>query len=138
MTNNPFFVVDDIPPPRQKISKAPILRFVIRFVNRVVLHSISAVTAAAAAAATTTTRPAQAVRPRLDLRLRQGRNLHQRRWFVLHAGVFQHVGVFAAGSGVTVFQMLSEMVGAEEFLRLVALAEFMYGGQVFETPVPIR
>lgn len=29
---------------------------------------------------------------------------------------------------MAVFQVLPEMVGAEEFLRLVALAEFVHGG----------
>lgn len=126
----------------RKIRKTPILRFVVHFVNRVVSHSSSTVTAAAAAtrsscsstssSTTTTTRPAQAVRSRLNLGLRQ------RRRFVLHTRILQHVGVLAASPGVTVFQMLPEMVGTEEFLRLVALAELVHRGQMFEASVPIR
>jgi hypothetical protein len=34
-------------------------------------------------------------------------------------------------------QMLSEVVCAEEFLRVVALAEFVHGGQVLESPIPV-
>lgn len=39
---------------------------------------------------------------------------------------------------MAVFEMLSEMVGAEEFLRLVALAEFVHRRQVLDSSGPIR
>jgi hypothetical protein len=35
-------------------------------------------------------------------------------------------------------QMLSEVVCAEEFLGVVALAKFVHGGQVLESSIPVR
>ena len=134
----PVLGVDNRHQAKRPPQDTPVLRFVVDFVNRVVAHAASAVTATAAAdAGSTTTRPAQAVRPRLNLGLRQRRHLHQRRRFVLHARVFQHVGVLAARAGVAVFEVLPEMVGSEEFLGLVAFAELVHRGQVLEATAPI-
>ena len=38
---------------------------------------------------------------------------------------------------MAMLQVLSEVVCAEEFLRVVALAEFVHGGQVLESLVPV-
>ena len=38
---------------------------------------------------------------------------------------------------MAMLQMLSEVVCAEEFLRIIALAEFMHGGQVLESSIPV-
>jgi hypothetical protein len=35
-------------------------------------------------------------------------------------------------------QMLSEVICAEEFLGVVALAELVHGGQVLESSIPVR
>lgn len=39
---------------------------------------------------------------------------------------------------MAVFQVLAEMVGAEELLCVVALAELVHAGQVLEAAVPVR
>lgn len=39
---------------------------------------------------------------------------------------------------MAVFQVLAEMVGAVELLRVIALAEFMHASQVLEAAVPVR
>ena len=39
---------------------------------------------------------------------------------------------------MTVFEVLTEMIGTEELLRLIALAELVYVGQVCSTSLPIR
>ena len=56
--------------------------------------------------------------------------------FVLHASIFQHVGPLATGTGVAVFQMLAEVIGAEEFLGLVALAKFVDVVEMFGACLP--
>lgn len=68
------------------------------------------------------------------LLLREG---HRRR-LVLHAGVLQHVGPFAAGAVVAVFEVLAEVVGAEELFGLVALAELVHLVEVVGADVPLR
>jgi hypothetical protein len=35
-------------------------------------------------------------------------------------------------------QMLAEMVGTEEFLRVIALAELVHGRQVLKSAIPVR
>jgi len=60
-----------------------------------------------------------------------------RHGLVLHTCVFQHVGPFAAGASVAVFEMLTEVVGAVKFLRVVALAKFVHVGEVLDASLPV-
>lgn len=60
-----------------------------------------------------------------------------RRGFFFHAGVLQDVRPFPAGTGVAVFQMLSEMVGTEELLRVVTLSKLVHSSEMFESSVPV-
>lgn len=68
---------------------------------------------------------------------RGGRISGLRRLLFFHAGILQNVSPLAARSGVTMLQMLTEVVCSEELFRIVALAELVYGGEVFEPAVPI-
>jgi hypothetical protein len=65
-----------------------------------------------------------------------GNNTLLGQWLVLHASIFQHVGPLATGTGVAVFQMLAEVIGAEEFLGLVALAKFVDVVEMFGACLP--
>lgn len=38
---------------------------------------------------------------------------------------------------MAMLQMLSEVVCAEEFLRIIALAEFVHSRQMFESSIPV-
>src|SRR5437879_6461741 len=49
-----------------------------------------------------------------------------RRRFILHTRVFEHVSPLSTGSSMAVFQVLPKMIGTEEFLRLIAFAEFVH------------
>ena len=122
----------EIFPPPEKKNATPYLRLIVDFVNRVISYS----SATAGPASSSTTRPAQAPGPRLSLRLRQGRNFDQWR-FIFHTCVFQHICPLPAGPGVAVFQMLPEMVGTEELLRLVTLAELVHGRQMLDASTPV-
>jgi hypothetical protein len=55
----------------------------------------------------------------------------------LHASAFQYIGPFPAGPSVAVLQVLPEVVGAVELLRIVALAELVHARQVLEPPIPV-
>jgi hypothetical protein len=66
--------------------------------------------------------------------VRIGALLGQR--LILHAGVFEQVGPFSARAGVTVLEVLAEVVGTEELLRLVAFAEFMSDVEVGGAGLP--
>ena len=59
-----------------------------------------------------------------------------RQRLVLHASVLQHVGPLATRTGVAVFQVLAEVIGAEELLGLVALAEFVDVVEMFGSCLP--
>jgi len=55
-----------------------------------------------------------------------------------HARVLQHVGPFPAGAGVTVFQVLAEVIGAVEFFGLVAFSELVDLAQMLSPRLPVR
>ena len=59
-----------------------------------------------------------------------------RQRLILHASVLQHVGPRATRTGVAVFQVLAEVIGAEELLRLVAFAEFVNMVEMFGACLP--
>ena len=59
------------------------------------------------------------------------------RRLVLHTRVFEHIGPLATSPGVAVFQVLPKVIGAEEFLCLVALPEFVHVIQVLGSCFPI-
>lgn len=61
-----------------------------------------------------------------------------RQRLVLHARVLQHVRPLATGAGVTVLEVLAEVVGAEELLGFVALAELVDVVEVLRALVPAR
>jgi len=48
------------------------------------------------------------------------------RGLVAHASILQHVGPLATRASVTVFQVLSKVIGAEKLLCLVAFAKFVH------------
>lgn len=61
------------------------------------------------------------------------------RWrLVSHASIFQHVGPFATGACMAMLKVLSEMVGTEELLGLVAFTKFMHVIQVLRSCFPVR
>lgn len=60
-----------------------------------------------------------------------------RRNLIFHTSIFQNIRPLATGTGMTMLQMLTEMIRTEEFLRIVALAEFMYGGKMVESGIPV-
>lgn len=61
------------------------------------------------------------------------------RWgLILHARIFQLICPFSTGSGMTVLQMLTEVVCAEEFLVDVALSKFVHDVEMLNALVPIR
>lgn len=76
------------------------------------------------------------VRNRCALRLQTLRP--RKRGFVLHARVFQHIGPFPARTCMAVLEMLAEVIGAEEFFRLITLAKLVHVGEVGHTSFPIR
>lgn len=57
---------------------------------------------------------------------------------VLHASILEHVRPFAAGPMVAMLEVLSEMIGPEELLRLIAFPKIVYVVEVFGTVVPLR
>lgn len=59
------------------------------------------------------------------------------RWLVLHARVLQHIGPFSTCTRVAMLQMLTKMVGTEEFLRLIAFTEFMHVLEVGHPGFPV-
>lgn len=56
---------------------------------------------------------------------------------VLHAHILQNIRPLPTRPGMAVFQVLPEVVCAEEFLRVVALPELVYARQVLEPSVPV-
>ena len=56
----------------------------------------------------------------------------------MHAGVFQHVGPFAAGTMMAVLEMLSEVVCSEELLGMVTLSEFVHMVEMVCSNFPLR
>jgi hypothetical protein len=52
--------------------------------------------------------------------------LPRRRVLLQHAGVLEHVGPLAAGTGMAVLEVLAEVIGAVELLARVALAELVH------------
>jgi hypothetical protein len=61
-----------------------------------------------------------------------------RQWLVLDTSRLQQVGPLAAGCAMTVLEMLPKVVGSEELLVLVALAELVHIAQVFGARLPVR
>ena len=61
-----------------------------------------------------------------------------RRWLVFHARRLQLISPFPTGSLVTMFEMLSEVIGSEEFLCLVAFTELVKVVQMLRTNIPLR
>lgn len=61
-----------------------------------------------------------------------------RYWLIFHTTVLEHVSPLATGAGVAVFQVLAEVVCAEELLRLVALAELVDVVEVLGASLPAR
>lgn len=60
------------------------------------------------------------------------------RWLLfLHTGILQNIRPFPTGTSMAVLKMLAEVVGAEEFLSVIAFAEFVYCCQMVEPAVPI-
>ena len=57
---------------------------------------------------------------------------------VFHASVFQHFSPLATSTGVAVFQVLAEVIGAAELLRPVAFAEFVGMVEMFSARLPLR
>lgn len=60
------------------------------------------------------------------------------RWLVTHADLLEVVGMFAIASSMTMFEMLSEMVGAKEFFRQIAFSKFVVQCQMVFAIRPIR
>ena len=60
-----------------------------------------------------------------------------RRRFILHASVLQHVRPLAAGALVTMFQVLTEVIGSEKLLPLVTLPKLVYEAQVLGANIPL-
>lgn len=60
-----------------------------------------------------------------------------RRGFVPHTRVLEHVRPLPARAGVAVFEMLPEVVRAEEFLRLVAFGELVHVADVLAAALPV-
>ena len=60
-----------------------------------------------------------------------------RRRFFPHTRIFKDVRPFSAGSGMTVFQVLPEVVRPVELLRLVAFSELMNVGEMVNPAVPL-
>lgn len=67
----------------------------------------------------------------LDIPLSRGWVLVQK------AGVFQHVGPLAAGSGMAVLQMLTEVVGAVKLLGRVAFPKLVHLLKMADTLLPV-
>jgi hypothetical protein len=57
--------------------------------------------------------------------------------FLLHARNLEHVHPLSVGSGVTVFQVLPEVIGAMEFFGLVVLAKSVILTQMLCASVPV-
>jgi len=57
--------------------------------------------------------------------------------FLAQTNIFQHVGPLAHLSSVTVFEMLSEVIGSEEFFSLVAFSELVDVCQVVDPAIPV-
>lgn len=70
---------------------------------------------------------------------RRAPTLISRLWWLLlfHASIFENVGPLATRPSMTMLQVLTEVVGAEEFLRIVTFPEFVHCRQVLEATVPI-
>lgn len=67
-----------------------------------------------------------------------GHNTFLWQWLVLHACVLKHVGPLAACASVAVFQMLAEVIGAEELLCLVTLPKLVHMVKMFGAELPAR
>lgn len=61
----------------------------------------------------------------------------QRRIFLQHARIFQHVCPLAARARVAVLEVLAEVIGAEELLGAVAFPEFVMVLQMAYALVPV-
>ena len=57
---------------------------------------------------------------------------------VLHTGGLEHVRPFTTGPVMAVFEVLSEVISAEELLRLVAFAKLVNVIEVLSTLIPLR
>ena len=62
---------------------------------------------------------------------------YRRRGLILHTRILEHVGPLAALPSVTVLQMLPEVICAEEFFRMIALAKLVFVVQMFHPDVPV-
>lgn len=60
-----------------------------------------------------------------------------RRNLVLHTSIFQNVRPLPTSTSMGMLQMLTEMIRTEEFLRIIALAKLMNGGEVVESRIPV-
>lgn len=58
-------------------------------------------------------------------------------WLVLHAGIFQRVRPLAARPRMAMFQMLSEVIGAEELPGHITLSKLVLVVQVLCADVPL-
>ena len=68
------------------------------------------------------------------------RHLGGELWWRLisHAGVLEHVGPATARTAVTVLEMLTKVISAEELFALIAFTKLMDVVQVLHTRIPIR
>ena len=80
-------------------------------------------------------RRSDAIRLRLRLLFVSGKRLW--RGLLPHTGVFEHIGPFPAGAGMAMLEVLTEMIGPEKLLRLVALAELVSLAHVLGTDIPV-
>jgi hypothetical protein len=67
-----------------------------------------------------------------------GHNTFFWQWLVFHAGILKHVGPFAACASMAMFQMLAEVIRAEELLCLVTLSKLVYMVKMFRAKLPSR
>lgn len=59
-------------------------------------------------------------------------------WFISDTSILKRIGPLSTCTAVAVFEMLTEMIGAVELLRLVAFTEFVFGAEMPATVLPIR
>jgi hypothetical protein len=60
-----------------------------------------------------------------------------RQRLIFHASGFQHISPLPTRTSMTVLEVLSKVIRAEELLGLVALAKFMHLAEMFGSSLPI-
>ena len=60
------------------------------------------------------------------------------RWFFFNTSLLKTIGPFSACASMAMLEMLTEVIGTEEFLRLIALAKFVGHVQVTGSIIPVR